>query len=240
MKMIYLNKFPLITFLSFLFLFLFELDVFAWSGTIIDKETGEPIEGAVIVRSWDKTHGPPGLSIDKLEAFKEGFSDSNGRFNIIGRLPALFVGENTPIIFKPGYKFLVLHDKPRTIELTRIPTIPSLRKKELDEAIGNYIIKSGETVIFRDLIKAESDFIETSTYLIDAQSLIDSLEDGSPNRRKYVASLLAETVDVRASDSLVGVLDDKDRHVRLEAINALAKRRDPRAVVALLNVLGNP
>ena len=44
-------------FLVFSVFFTLSLETFAfiaWKGVVIDKETGEPIEGAVVVRSWNK------------------------------------------------------------------------------------------------------------------------------------------------------------------------------------------
>lgn len=217
----------------------------AWKGVVLDKETGEPIEGAVIVRSWDRVTAGPAGTVSILIAFKETLSDRDGKFTIFRKLPSLsipilsWVEENSPIVYKPGYKFLVLRDKPRVIELTRIPTIPSLRKKELNEASWYIDIDfKYPTNIFLQIIAKERDFIETSLYLIDALPLIDSLRDSSPGVvRKHAANLLAETVDVRATDSLIGVLGDKDWLLRLEAIKALAKRKDPRAVESLINAL---
>ena len=212
----------------------------AWKGVILDKETGNPIEGAVVVRSWDRVTTGPGGAVSGLLAVKETLSDKDGKFMIAEKLPSLsipglsWVEENSPLVYKPGYKFLVVRNNPRTIELIRVPTFPSLRKKELNKAR-----EPNSTVLFRDLIEKETDFIESSLYLIDAQPLIDSLKDTSPRIvRKQAVNLLAKTLDPRATDSLIGVLGDKNWLVELEAIKALGKRKDPRAVEALISALG--
>ena len=215
-----------------------------WKGVVLDSETGEPIKGAVIVRSWDRVKATPFGTVNTLIAYKETLSDEDGKFTLTRKLPSIsipilsYLEENTPIVYKPGYKFLVLRDKPQTIELTRIPTIFSLREKELDRA-SDYIRFDFDypTNIFLKMIAEERDFLETSEYLIDAQPLIDLLKHGSANRREYAANLLAETVDVRVTDSLIGALDDKNWKVRLEAIDSLGKRKDPRAVKPLIKAL---
>lgn len=161
MKRDYLYKIIQIILLSVFLLFQFKLPVFAWSGTIRDKETGQPIENAVIVRSWSKSHGPPGLSYEKLEAYKETISDRNGKFNIIGRLPSLFVGENKPVIFKPGYKFLVVSKKSSIIKLENIPATYYLRYEEVKKARGNYEIDFHQTKLLKRIVEDEERFINS-------------------------------------------------------------------------------
>ena len=233
----------------------------AWRGVVLDEETGKPIEGVVIVRSWDRVTATPYGTDTSLIAFKETLSGKEGKFRIFNKLPSFslpishrrrvennrplipilyHVVENPPFVYKPGYKFLILSEKPQAIELTKIPTIIRLREKELNEA-KRYIDFDFNypTNIFRQTIEEEGDFIETSFYLIDALPLIDSLKGSSSSvAPKNAVNLLSESADVRATDSLIGILDDTDMRLKLEAIKALAKSKDPRAVESLIGVLG--
>ncbi|MCD4677516.1 MAG: hypothetical protein K8S18_16210 [Desulfobacula sp.] len=222
-------------------LILYSQTFIAWKGVVLDRETGKPVEGAVVVRSWDRVTNSFGGAVSRSLAFKETLSDKNGKFKIFRKFPSLmipvlsWVEEDPACVYKPGYKFLELRKKTRVVKLTKIPTIPALRKKELYEA-RNYIDFDfkHQLNIFFQIINRESEFIETSFYLIDAQSLINNLKDTSLSEgvRKHAAKLLAETADMRATDNLISVLGDK--HVDGKAIYALGKRKDPRAVKPLM------
>jgi len=79
-----------------------------YSGKVIDAETKEPIEGAVVVFVWMKRVIQLGRSQDIYEAAKETMTDKNGEFKLPGyTLTNIFTfwGVQPPdiIIFKPGY-----------------------------------------------------------------------------------------------------------------------------------------
>ncbi|MDH4226280.1 MAG: carboxypeptidase-like regulatory domain-containing protein [Deltaproteobacteria bacterium] len=85
------------------------------SGTVIDAETGEPIEGAVVLAEWTVTKGAPGLthtdSYKVIEAVtnKDGVAAVSGVFNPFVNKPSLtvykkgYVAWNNQYIF-PDYK----------------------------------------------------------------------------------------------------------------------------------------
>jgi hypothetical protein len=81
-KRIYTRKIILIISLSIIAIAISVSYLYTWSGTILDNETGRPIEGTVIIRSWDREY--PGLcgGIDSLATLKETLSDKDGNFNI--------------------------------------------------------------------------------------------------------------------------------------------------------------
>jgi hypothetical protein len=66
---------------------------------VVDAQTGEPIEGAVVFYDWFRTAGIPGLthSVD-LEA-REGMTDSQGFF----RMPNYSFAQYHMAAYKPGY-----------------------------------------------------------------------------------------------------------------------------------------
>lgn len=80
-----------------------------WKGKIIDIETKEPIEGAVVVAIWERAYRS--VSGDKTYFYeaKEVLTDKEGRFEIpaytpINLLPIIsYIREPYFIIFKPGY-----------------------------------------------------------------------------------------------------------------------------------------
>lgn len=106
---------------------------FGWSSTVVDSITGKPIEGAVVVRSWDRIiTGPPDGSHSSFLTNEEVLTDEDGSFRIRKKsfhisislfgLQLYAVSENPPIIYKPGYKFLSLREKPQRIQLERVAT----------------------------------------------------------------------------------------------------------------------
>lgn len=90
-----------------------------FSGRVIDSDTKEPIEGAVVVAYWYSERPGPIGDDTKLEDVKETLTDKDGRWSIVGKkgrdrpplLSAILFGltgfrytkEPGFIIFKPGY-----------------------------------------------------------------------------------------------------------------------------------------
>jgi hypothetical protein len=113
---------------------------FSWSSVIIDKATKRPIEGAVVVRSWDKYYVTVAGGDSTLYTFNETISDKKGKFSLLPKtlpmgIPDFYgIMENRPIVYKPGYKFLVLGKKLSRIELEKVPTFLDLREKEIENA----------------------------------------------------------------------------------------------------------
>lgn len=65
------------------------------SGTVVDAETGQPVEGAVIHVEWTTTKGVPGQSYTQDYKISETSTNSEGKFRIFGVLNPL---ANLPII----------------------------------------------------------------------------------------------------------------------------------------------
>lgn len=72
------------------------------TGTLVDAETGQPIEGAVIYVEWTKTTGLPGLTATKLYEFSESISNKNGTFTV-KRVLNPTVNPPCITIYKKGY-----------------------------------------------------------------------------------------------------------------------------------------
>mgnify|MGYP000070013391 CR=1 FL=1 len=85
---------------------------------MVDADTKEPIEGAVVVIYWEKAWGGlSGHESTKLKDVKETLTDQNGVWSIVGPkgslhsprpfvtlfLPISYTREPQFIIFKPGY-----------------------------------------------------------------------------------------------------------------------------------------
>lgn len=71
------------------------------TGKIVDVETGQPIEGAILLVEWTKTHGF-GNTYTTSEKVAEVFSDKDGVVKIPGYNDP-FVNKPDITIYKPGY-----------------------------------------------------------------------------------------------------------------------------------------
>lgn len=119
---------------------LLRLLFFLQAGTILDKDTGKTLEGAIISRCWyrDSVFGW------RLEGLEETASSPQGKFWLVGRafslsIPLLSrVVDNPTIIYKPGYKLLVLGKNQPTIAMESVPTLAEARKTVLEEARDKY------------------------------------------------------------------------------------------------------
>ena len=117
----------------------------AYHGKVVDAETGEPIEGAVVVVAW---HKKPFLAMDSPQYFhnaREVLTDAEGKFSVdaspgIDWNPLTYILKDPSIaIFKPGYgPFPTGHVKETSIEKTKkallemgtVVKLPKLRTKE--------------------------------------------------------------------------------------------------------------
>lgn len=71
------------------------------TGTVVDAVTGQPIEGAVVLVEWTKTHG---IGEHWTESFKveEAVTNKEGKFTVAG-LDARSVNPPNLTIYKKGY-----------------------------------------------------------------------------------------------------------------------------------------
>lgn len=81
-------------------------------GKVVDTETGEPVEGAVVfIRFFIKVFGSPGGPVIKTANAVEVLTDKDGEFEIPRakyqpgsfRFPARWLKKGAAIVFKPGY-----------------------------------------------------------------------------------------------------------------------------------------
>lgn len=93
-------------------LFIHEFDAVAagpWKGQIVDKETGKPLEGVVVLASWYKAYSTPGgWGGAGYYDSEEVVTDDNGRFIIQSRQtwtlnPFSTIKGPEFYIFRPGY-----------------------------------------------------------------------------------------------------------------------------------------
>jgi hypothetical protein len=88
-----------------------------YQGRVIDADTKEPIEGAVVVAVWDEIRSVLPSTESRHKDVKETLTDKEGRWSIVGpegeynqmsgglrSVTGIFVVEDpTFIVFKPGY-----------------------------------------------------------------------------------------------------------------------------------------
>jgi hypothetical protein len=79
-----------------------------YEGRVINANTGEPIEGVVVLGKWSREHITPGGAVSEYYDARETVTDKNGEFYIPGQ--GLLIASNvTPmnvLIFKAGYEYL--------------------------------------------------------------------------------------------------------------------------------------
>jgi len=85
-----------------------------YQGTVVDADTGQPIDGAAVVIVWYKETclAFPGDAAEHLHAVKETVTDSAGRFTVsawrgIDWNPSTHVKTPLIIVYKPGYAALM-------------------------------------------------------------------------------------------------------------------------------------
>lgn len=80
-----------------------------WKGRVVDLETQEPLEGAVVLAVWDKTYRGPAGEGSKLHRVEEILTDKDGYFEVpayiaINFLPLIRYIEGPILyVFKPEY-----------------------------------------------------------------------------------------------------------------------------------------
>jgi len=73
------------------------------SGWVIDAETQQPIEGAVVLVEWVETGGLPGLAFHTVYKIAETETDSKGKFSLPGAYSIFGVDRPVMVIYKQGY-----------------------------------------------------------------------------------------------------------------------------------------
>jgi len=72
------------------------------SGKVVDGVTGIPLEGAVVLAQWTKTHGMPGLTSHSVYKIEETETDKEGMFSLSGAYSP-FLDPPEMVIYKKGY-----------------------------------------------------------------------------------------------------------------------------------------
>ena len=79
------------------------VEIIPWIGKVVDKETREPVEGAVIVREWDRYILGPGGRGRISETVEEVLSNKKGKFLFRKKkfqisVPGYWVEEENPLV----------------------------------------------------------------------------------------------------------------------------------------------
>jgi hypothetical protein len=72
------------------------------TGSVVDAETGEPIEGAVVLVEWTKTKGLPGMTHTESYKVIEAVTDKEGNVTISGVFNPT-VNPPQVTVYKKGY-----------------------------------------------------------------------------------------------------------------------------------------
>lgn len=79
-----------------------------YEGKVVDADSGEPIEGVVVLGEWSNEHISPGGAVHSFHDAQETITDKNGEFRIEG-MGLDILSNVTPmdiLIFKAGYEYL--------------------------------------------------------------------------------------------------------------------------------------
>lgn len=78
-----------------------------YHGKVVDQETREPIEGAVVLGTWHKQHNSLGGGYSSYYDSRETITDKNGEFTIPGQGVLVLSNVNyiAVLIYKSGYTY---------------------------------------------------------------------------------------------------------------------------------------
>lgn len=151
-----LNKYKVrISKMKFQFLFLIIIMLFLSSGcygditgTVVDVETGKPVEGAVVLVEWTMTKGL-GLTYTKSYKVVEALSDKEGKFSVEGVSNPL-VNPPDLTIYKKGY-----------VVWNNLKIFPDYKKREDFKWQSGYVFKL-------ERFKPEYSYIEHQMFITGA------------------------------------------------------------------------
>lgn len=136
------------------------------SGIVVEKESGLPIENAILVRSWDRvTVSFEGGSHSWLGT-AETVTDKNGKFTFWPRIffsgIPLIMGteENSYLVYRPGYGFEEIKELKKVIELPKIPLNRNTRKVQADKAQSSYSTDYYKTELLKEAVQQEEQFLK--------------------------------------------------------------------------------
>lgn len=118
-----------------------------YSGTVTDRQTGVPIEGASVLISWSKVTPNAGggytenVGASLVSTDKKGEYNSPRKFYYLGFLS--FMTSTNVVIYQPGYQAYIESDssfkeKNNIVKLDRIPANFSYKEhyEKIDRALG--------------------------------------------------------------------------------------------------------
>jgi len=140
---------------------------FGITGKVIDAETNQPIEGAVVLVEWTKTKGY-GLTYTESYKVTETLSDKDGKFDLPGCYSP-FLNEPDVTIYKKGY-----------VAWNNKYIFPSYKKRENFQWGSGYTFKMDKFKKTYSFINHQS-FIDVaaslSTELTKKEKIIKAYED---------------------------------------------------------------
>lgn len=139
---------------------------------IIDAKTESPIEGAVILRSWNiRSAAMPSGGSDPL-TFREARSNAVGDawcapvvrpyLNLVF-IPFIFwnwAEENPTLVYKPGYKYVITPPGASPVALERVPDSFYRRSEEAEGANGFAYWNLKETMLMREKLAREAEAVK--------------------------------------------------------------------------------
>jgi len=145
------------------------------TGIVIDAETGQPIEGAVVLVEWTKTKGMPGMTYHESYKVIEVLTDREGRVTISGVINPL-VDPPDVTIYKKGY-----------VAWNNLFIFPDYRKRKDFKWQNNYVFK---------LEKFKPEY----TYSAHTLFIHGAMLSGMANEKKRLMNHAIEWEEYKASE----------------------------------------
>lgn len=130
-------------------------------GIVVEKESGLPVEDAILVRSWDRGLATPAGATHSRLAVAETATDEKGAFWFGPRLHfagipiIMWTEENPLIVYRPGFGFVEVRDDNGVIEIPKTPFNRYARYAEARKASSSYATDYYDAHLLKDTVQQE-------------------------------------------------------------------------------------
>jgi len=141
------------------------------TGIVVEKESGLPVEDAILVRSWSKINASVGGPVRTWLACNETVTDSEGKFSFGPRIcfhgiPVLTdTEENLMLVYRPGYTVVETSADHKIITIAKVPYSKSARTAESNKVRSSYDTDLSKTSLLKAAVNQEEDLLKELTDL---------------------------------------------------------------------------
>lgn len=164
-------------------------------GWVVDRQTGLPIEGAVVTASWQSEIQLPNGRVPKGQiAIREAVTDRNGRFYLKSWGPILSagkgIGKGAPqlLLFKSGYEYERLND------------VADLRQVNMKRFTGNLETYAAHLTGLSSALEAPTGFTEGNCDWQELPLMLRALDEQDTAFRVERLGPLTLTASIRIAE----------------------------------------